>query len=159
MKQGSSPHIRAIVWVRGETCKAESETSDPWQPKWNENQIVLATAIHSPDMKAGPLEGTVAGSWSLGIVEKSQGKSCCWLQRDRLRGFEGGDCGGKCKWRKAWQPWKQGDTAESHVGGGAITIVSLSSHASISQLNNREAGPSKAWRTELQSRTPPRVPL
>ena len=26
---------------------------------------------------------------------------------------------------KAGQPWKQGDTAESGVGGGAITIASL----------------------------------
>ena len=41
-------------------------------------------------------------------------------------------CGGKCLWRKAEQPWKQGDTAESHVGGGAITIDSLSPQASIS---------------------------
>ena len=41
-------------------------------------------------------------------------------------------CGGKCLWRKAGQPWKQGDTAESYVGGGAITIASLSPQASIS---------------------------
>ena len=33
---------------------------------------VLATAIHTPDRDAGPLEGAVAGSWSLGIVEQSQ---------------------------------------------------------------------------------------
>ena len=29
------------------------------------------------------------------------------------------------------QPWKQGDTCESRLGGGAITIASLSPHASI----------------------------
>ena len=67
----------AIFWVRGETFKAESEAADLWQPKWNENQTVLATAKHTLDMKLGPLEGTVAGSWSLGTVDKSQGKSCC----------------------------------------------------------------------------------
>ena len=33
--------------------------------------------------------------------------------------------------RKAGQPWKQGDTAESHVGGGAITIASLSPYTNI----------------------------
>ena len=33
---------------------------------------VLATAIHTLDKDAGPLE--VAGSWSLGVVEQSQGK-------------------------------------------------------------------------------------
>ena len=49
----------------------------------------------------------------------------------RLRGCEGGDCGGKCLWRKARQPWKQGDIAESRIGGGAITI-SLSPHTPAS---------------------------
>ena len=34
-------HIRAIVWVRGETFKAKSETADLWQPKWNENRQFL----------------------------------------------------------------------------------------------------------------------
>ena len=38
LKQGSDTHIRAIVCVRGDTFKAESETSDLWQPKRNENQ-------------------------------------------------------------------------------------------------------------------------
>ena len=38
---------------------------------------------------------------------------------------------GKCLWRKVRQPWKQGDTAESCVGGGAITIASVSLHDSI----------------------------
>ena len=75
MKQGSDPHSRAIVSVRGETFKVESETVDVGQPKWNETQTVLATAIHNPDRDAGSLEGTVAGSWSLGIVEQSQARA------------------------------------------------------------------------------------
>ena len=74
---GSNPHIRAGVCVRGEIFKAESETADLWQPKWNENQTVLAAAIHLPDRNAGTLEGAVAGRWSLGIVEQSQGEGCC----------------------------------------------------------------------------------
>ena len=69
---GVSPHMVAIIWVRGETFKSESETADLWQPKWNENQTVLSTAIHTLDRDTGPLEGTAAGSWSLGIVEQSQ---------------------------------------------------------------------------------------
>ena len=48
LKQGSDLHIGAIVAVR-ETFEAESETADLWQPKWNENQTVLATAIHTLD--------------------------------------------------------------------------------------------------------------
>ena len=118
-----SPH-GAIVWVRGETFKAE--TADLWQPKWNENQTVLAAAIYTPDRHAGPLEGAVAGSRSFGIVEQSQGEGCYWVQRDGSRGCEGGDCDGKCQWRKARQPWKQGNTAESRVGGRAITTASYS---------------------------------
>ena len=60
-------------------------------------------------------------------------------------GGEGGDCGGKWLRKKAGQPRKQGDIDKSCVGGGAITIASLSPHASIDrQLNNREAGPSNA---------------
>ena len=108
LKQGSDPHIGTIAWVRGETFKAESERADLWQPKWNENQTVLAPAIHTPDRDADPLEGAAAGNWSLGIVEQSQGEGCCGLWRDGSRGCEGGDCGGKCLWRKAGQPWKQG---------------------------------------------------
>jgi len=42
------------------------------------------------------------------------------------------ETGGECLWRKARQPWKQGDTAESRVGGGAIAIASLTPHTNIS---------------------------
>ena len=115
LKQGSEPRIGAIVWVRGETFKAESETADLWQPKWNENQTVLAAAIHTPDRVTGPLEDTAAGSWTLRIVEHSQVEGYC----------------GKCLWMKARQLWKQGDTGESCIVGGAITIVSHSPHASM----------------------------
>ena len=57
--------------------KAETETADLWQPKWNENQTVLATAIHTLDRDTGPLEGTVAGSWSLGIVKQARDAADC----------------------------------------------------------------------------------
>ena len=77
LKQRSDSHIRTIVWIRGETFKAESETADLWQPKWNENQTCLTATIHTLDRDAGPLEGAAAGSWSLGTVEQSQGKGCC----------------------------------------------------------------------------------
>ena len=94
-----------------------------------------------------------SGSWSLGIVEQSRGEESCWLWKDGRRVREGGNRGGKCQWRKARQPWKQNDTAESHIVGGAITIASLPTCQDW-QLNNREADPSNAWWTELQSRSP-----
>ena len=56
-KEGSDPHIGTVVCIRGETLKTESETADLWQPKWNQNQTVLATTIHTTDRAAGPLEG------------------------------------------------------------------------------------------------------
>ena len=77
MKQGSNSQIRASVWVRGEIFKDENEAADLWQPKWNENQTALATAICTPERDAGPLEGAAAGSWSVGIVEQSQDEGCC----------------------------------------------------------------------------------
>ena len=33
LKRGSDPHIQTTVWVRKETFKAESDTSDLWQLK------------------------------------------------------------------------------------------------------------------------------
>ena len=79
---GSNPHIRAIVWVRGEAFKDGSETADPGQPKWDENQTALAAAVHTPERDAGPLKEAAAGSWNLGVVEQPQGEGCCWLWRD-----------------------------------------------------------------------------
>ena len=49
---------------------------DLWQSKWNENQAFLATALRTPNRGAGSLEGAASGSWSLGIVEQSQGEDC-----------------------------------------------------------------------------------
>ena len=109
-KQGSNPHIGAIVWVRGETFKAESETADLGQPKWNETQTVLATAIPTPDRDTGPLKGTVAGNWSLGVVEQSQARAA-------------GE-GRETDWRDMREEivvGKQAYTAESCVWSGAIT--------------------------------------
>ena len=71
-----SPHWGSCLSQR-RNIKAESETADLWQPKWNENQTVLVAPVHTMDRNAGPLEGTVAGSWSLGIVGQSQGEGCC----------------------------------------------------------------------------------
>ena len=84
---------------------------------------MLATAIHT--QKAHRLGAVVQGLWS------NPRARAAIDSRDRSRGCEGGDCGGKCLWRKARQPWKQGDTAESRVEGGSITITSLPLPANI----------------------------
>ena len=39
LKQGSNPHIGAILGDRGDTFEAESEVADLIQSKWNENHI------------------------------------------------------------------------------------------------------------------------
>ena len=87
LQQGSYPHIRATVRIRGEIFKAETETADLWQPKWNENQAVLAAAIHTPDRDTGPLEEAIAGSWSSGIVEQSQGKGLLLTAERKIKGM------------------------------------------------------------------------
>ena len=56
--------------------QTDSERADLWQSKWNEKQIVLAPAMHTLERDASSLEGAAAGSWSLGIVEQSQGEGC-----------------------------------------------------------------------------------
>ena len=72
-----SPHQGNCLESEEKHLKAETETADLWQPKWNENQTVLVTAIHSLDRDAGPMEGAAAGSWSLGIEEQSHSEGCC----------------------------------------------------------------------------------
>ena len=124
--------------------------------EWQLDSPCHSHTYHRED--EGPLEGARAGSWSLGSVKQSQVEGCCWLRRDRSRRWEGGAYSGKCLWRKARQPWKQGDTAESCIRGWAITIASLPTRQ-YQQLNNRETGPSNTWCTELHGRTPPRVLL
>ena len=47
LKQGSDTNMEATVCIKEETYKAESETADLWQPKWNENQTVLAADTHT----------------------------------------------------------------------------------------------------------------
>ena len=70
---GSEAGIPSPQWgsclSQRRNINAESETADPRRPKWNENQTVLATAIHTADRDTGPLQGTRAGSWSIGIAE------------------------------------------------------------------------------------------
>ena len=44
-------------------------------------------------------------------------------------GHEEGDHCGKCLWRKSWPPRRQGDSAESHAGVGAVPVASLSPQA------------------------------
>ena len=65
LKQGSDLHIRAIVWVGGKIFKAESETADLWQPKWNENQTVLA-GYHTYPRQGCRSPGRCSG-WELGF--------------------------------------------------------------------------------------------
>ena len=77
---GTEAGVRSPHWgncLSQRRNKAERETADLLQPKWNENQTVLAAAIRTPDRDTGPLEGATAGSWSFGIVEQFQSKGCC----------------------------------------------------------------------------------
>ena len=65
-----------------------------------ENQTVLATAIHTLGRDAGPLEGAVAGSWTIGIVINPRARAAVDV-RESDRGavreeiMVGSACGGK----------------------------------------------------------------
>ena len=170
-KQGSDPHIRATVWVGGETFKAESETADLWKPKWNENQTALATAIHTPDRHVDSLEGIFQGrflgflgnpiGWELEVRDCGAipGRGLLLTAERQIEGMWG---------RRLW--WEM-PVEESQVAMEARWYCWLRvttrrvwcHHYSLSppthqhwQLNHREASWSNAWCTELQSRTHPR---
>ena len=84
--------------------------------------------IYTLDRDVGPLELTAAGSWSLGIVSNPRARATVDCREanqvdTKEKTVVGNPCGGK--------PGNQGDTAESRIGVGAITIASLSPHTSI----------------------------
>ena len=164
LKQASSLYIRATVWVRAETFRAESETADLWQSKWNENQTFLAVVIHTPDRNAGPLEGTAAGSQSLETVEQFQAKGCCWLWRDGSRGCEGGDFSGIAGQMEARQycrvtcrGWGHHYSLYSHRPASTDEqqrgwSIKRLTHWTTEQ-NPTQGAPLSTWCTDLQSRT------
>ena len=143
----------AIVWIK-EVFKAESEIADLWQPKWNENQSVLSTAIHTPERDTGPIEGAAGITWFIEIVEKSLAMVCYLLVRDKLM-----ECANE---EIVWEmPVQVSQTAIEGRWHCWVTCRGWSHHHSLSpptcqhqQLNSREAGPPNVWHTELQSRTP-----
>ena len=55
--------------------------------------------------------------------------------------------------KESLQPWKQGNTAESDIRGGAITIASLSPHACIGSWTIQRLA-HQTHNSRLQSRTP-----
>jgi len=105
-------------------------------------QTILAAALHTLDRSPGTRGGCELArrDWRV-----SQGRICYRLQGDGLRGCEGEDHCGKCLWKKAGQPWRQGDSAESHAVGGVITVVSLPMPAPAADQQRKalEGWPSK----------------
>ena len=119
--------------------------------EWESN-TVFDEAIHTPDTDAGFLEGVEAGTWSSRIVEQFQGKGCCWLWREVI--VMGNAHGGK-----SGSHGSKAILLSPRESGGAITLASLSPRASISSWTVESLAHQTAWRTELHSRTPPRVPF
>ena len=147
MKQGSDPLTGAIVWVRGGTLRLREKQLicgilNGMRIRQCLPQPYISQTRTQVSWKAQQLEFRDCGAtpgWELLLTVENG-----------LRGSEGGDCGGKCLWRKAG----------SHVERRTTTIVSLSfATHQHQQLNNREAGPSNTWCTELQSRTLARGPF
>ena len=76
------------------------------------------------------MEGPVAGSWNLGIVEQSQGERAAADCR-RIEGMWGRRLWWEMPVEESQAAWKEGNTAESCIAGAAITVASLFPHASI----------------------------
>ena len=151
-------------WVKRETFKAEHETAGLWQPKWNENQTVLAAAIHTPRWCNGwELEfrdcGAIQGRGLLLTVER-------WIEWM---------WGRRLWWEMLVEESQAAMEARQYcwvtLGGEAITIASLPPHASIDcwtieRLGHQmpdalkyKVGPHpgcsfSAWHADQQSKTP-----
>ena len=63
------------------------------QPKWNENQTVLAAARRTPDRDEGPLEGAAAGVWGVWSDPRASAAVDC---RETDRGEVREETNGKC---------------------------------------------------------------
>ena len=71
LKQGSDPHMGQLFELEEKHLRLR--VKQLVGGSLNGMRIRQSAA----DRDACPLEGSEAGSWSLGIVEKSQGNGCC----------------------------------------------------------------------------------
>ena len=62
--------------------------------------------------------------------EQAQSENCCWLWGDGLRGREGGKPQQGMPMEEDRTAMEAGAIAESHAGGGATIVASLSPHTS-----------------------------
>ena len=70
LKQGSDPHIGAIVWTEEKYLRQTlRQLICDNLNGMRITQTILAAAIHTPDRDASPLEDTEARNWSAGIKE------------------------------------------------------------------------------------------
>ena len=69
LKQGSEPHIEAI-----ESKEKRLRLSMKQLVCGSLNGMRIRQSLPQPYI---PLDGAMAGSWSLGIVEQSKGEGCC----------------------------------------------------------------------------------
>ena len=78
LKQGSDPHIGAIVWTEEKYLRQTlRQLICDNLNGMRITQTILAAAIHTSDRDGGPQEGTATGSRSVVIMEQSQGEVCC----------------------------------------------------------------------------------
>ena len=126
-----SPHQGTCLGQRRNIWGRESEAPDLQQSKWNKKNRTDSPCHSHTYLRQGRGSPRRHIDWKLECSDGGAipGHVCCWLQGNSLRGREGGDCDGKCLWRRTWQTRRQGNTAESCVAGGAITIASLSPNA------------------------------
>ena len=97
------------------------------------------------------------GSWSVGIAEQAQSENCCWLWETHWGDGREEFHSRECLQKKTGLPWKQSTTAESHVGGEATIVASLSPHTGACQRTIKETLSGLAltrWSTNNKKKPP-----
>ena len=130
-KQGSDAHIRAIVWVRGEAFKAESEVADLGQPKWDETQS-CDSHTHPGQRCGSPGSGS---GWELqqGDCAAIPGRGLLLTAERQTEGDRREETVVGNAVEESQAAMEASDTAESCIGGGAINTASKTQSSQINK--------------------------
>lgn len=128
---GETPACRSISWDRKGNIWGCQRVKQLICDSLNGLRIIEtihAVVLRTLNRETSPLKCTVAGSRSMGIGERSQGKDSCWLWKDGQRGWERGSRWWGVPLEECWAAMEAGCWVIAR--GGAIMVTSLSPHTS-----------------------------
>lgn len=147
--KGETPTSREIYWDRNRAFEAVREgvrqlIHDSLN-RVRTTKTIPDAALHTWDWGVDPLVHMGAGSESVGIGEQSWDEDCCWMQGDGLMEQEGRSP----QWGMPLVG-SQVDT-ESHSGGLATTLASLSPHPGTGSWIEKNPSQGFPLRSSFQS--------